>query len=174
MLRLRSPFVLAAALTVAAVLPALGLAGPPVVQEHVNFTSDPYADSLCGIQGSAVDDVVAQFSLYESGATLERLNVTTLFTSTATGKSLEIRSVGARRGSAPIDNGDGTYSIIVTNTGPSANFKLPNGPMVWIDVGLVEFLVTFDQATGDFLSFEVLRISGPREPGCDAIVAVLS
>ena len=130
--------------------------------------------SCTGIDGVSVDRVVATFSADASGATLERLNVRTLFTSNATGKSFEIHSAGARRAAAPIDNGDGTHSIVTQNSGPSPIFKLPNGPMVWHDVGLIEFRLTFDQATGDFVSFEVMRVSGPREPGCDAIVAALT
>jgi hypothetical protein len=42
-----------------------------------------------------------------------------------------------------------------------------------VDVGLVEFRVTFDSATDEFVSFEVLREKGQRPVGCDAIVATL-
>jgi hypothetical protein len=167
-------FFAALAGVLAMALPAVAQAGAPVFREHLNFTSDPFEDELCGIEGISVDRVVATFSADASGATLERLNVRTLFTSSATGKSLEIHSAGARRAAPPVDNGDGTYSIVTQNSGPSPIFKLPNGPMVWHDVGLIEFRLTFDQATGDFVSFEVTRMSGPKEPGCDAIVAALS
>ena len=118
--------------------------------------------------------MVANFKEDASGASLESLNVTTLFTATASGKSMEIRQTGARKASAPIDNGGGTVSVDVTNSGQSSGFKLPNGPPIVLDVGLVEFLVTFDAATGDFVSFEVLRVRGPRPPGCALIVAALT
>ena len=170
--RFRVAAAAAAVLTLA--LPAVAQAGSAVFREHVNFTSEPFADGICGIDGVSVDRVVATFSADASGATLERLNVRTVFTSSATGKSLEIPSAGARRASAPIDNGDGTFSIVTQSSGPSPIFKLPNGPMVWLGVGLIEFRLTFDQATGDFVSFEATRVSGPREPGCEAIVAALS
>lgn len=171
---MRKLIVIASCALAAAALPALALAAAPVFQEHVNFTSDPYADNLCGIPGTAVDDVVAIFTLYEDGASLERGNVLTVFTATATGKSVEIRSAGARQRSAPIDNGDGTYSILVQVTGPSPIFKLPNGPAIVLDVGLVQFRITFDSATDQFLSFEVLRVEGPRPAGCETLVAALS
>ncbi len=61
-----------------------------------------------------------------------------------------------------------------TNSGPSPKFKLLNGPVIVIDVGLIEFRLTFDSATDEFLSFEVLREHGQRPPGCAAIVAALS
>jgi len=43
-----------------------------------------------------------------------------------------------------------------------------------MDVGLIEFRITFDSATDEFLSFEVLREKGQQPPGCDTIVAALS
>jgi hypothetical protein len=165
---------LLAVLGVVAVLPALAAAAPPVFREHVHFTSEPYAENLCEIPGTAVDEVVASFTLYESGATLERLNVLTVFTATASGKSVEIRSTGARRVTAPLDNGDGTYSIIARNTGPSPIFKLPNGPTIVLDVGLVEFRITFDSGTDEFLSFDVVRVEGPRPAGCATLEAALT
>jgi hypothetical protein len=164
----------AATIVVAAAVSALGLAAKPVVNEHVNFTSDPYADNWCGLDGTSVDRVVAHFKEDASGASLETLNVTTFFTATASGKSMEIRQTGARRVSAPTDNGDGTVSVIVTNSGLSPGFKLLNGPPIVLDVGLVEFRVTFDAATGEFVSFEVLRERGQRPPGCALIVAALT
>ena len=174
MRKFRSPAVMVIAVAFAALVPALGFAGPPVVQEHVNFTSDLYDDGWCGIAGVSVDRVVVQYSEDVSGAAIERINVKTLFTATASGKSMEIHQAGARKASAPIDNGDGTYSIILRNTGPSPKFKLPNGPVLVMDVGLVEFRITFDSATDEFLSFEVLRAKGQRPPGCDTIEAALS
>jgi hypothetical protein len=35
-------------------------------------------------------------------------------------------------------------------------------------------VATFDSATGDFLDFQIVKLDGPRTPGCDAIVAALS
>jgi hypothetical protein len=175
MLKLRQLFVaLAVTIVIVTAVPALGLAATPIIHEHFNFTSDPYDDNLCGIDGTSVDRVVVQYSEDASGASIENVNVKTLFAATASGKSLEIQSAGARRASAPIDNGDGTYSIILQNTGPSPKFKLPNGPPLVMDVGLVEFRITFDSATDEFVSFEVLRVKGQRPPGCDQIVAALT
>ncbi|HEY8723926.1 MAG TPA: hypothetical protein VIL92_08730 [Gaiellaceae bacterium] len=79
-----------------------------------------------------------------------------------------------RRSSAPTDNGDGTVSVVATNSGLSPAFKLPNGPPIVLDVGLVEFVLTLDATTGDFISFELLRDRGQHPPGCAAIVAALT
>ncbi len=158
----------------ALVFAAVAVAAAPVVNEHANFTSDPYDDNWCGIDGTSVDRVVAHYKEDESGASITNLNITTLFTATESGKSIEIRSTGLRTSSAPIDNGDGTYSVIATNRGQAPGIKLPNGPVIVLSVGLIEFLVTFDSATGDFLSFEVTRETGQHPPGCALIVAALT
>ncbi len=132
---------------------------------HDHFTSDPYADSWCGLAGTSVDRVVANYTTADESRA--SINVLTTFTVTATGKQLEIRSTGVRLESAPIDNGDGTYSLIFTNAGQSPKFKVPNGPVIGVDVGLIMFDVTFDKATGDFVSFSVVRVAGQR-PGLDS------
>ena len=164
----------AAAAAVATVVPLVGLAAAPVVHEHAHFTSDVYDDQWCGIAGTSVDRVVAQYLERASGASVETLSIATVFTATASGTSMLIRQTGARRAGAPVDNGDGTYSVSFTNTGQSPAFKLRNGPAIVLDVGLVEFLVTFDAATGDFISFDVIRERGLRPPGCDAIIPALT
>ena len=163
---------LAAALLVALAATSAA-AAPPVVNGHDHFVSDPYADNWCGIEGTSVDTVVAHFMERANGASLESINITTLFTATESGKSMEVRQTGTRRAGAPIDNGDGTYSILVTNSGQSPRIKIPQGPPIVLDVGLVQFLITFDSATGDFVAFDVLKEAGPRLPGCAAIIAYL-
>lgn len=162
-----------AAAAVAVIAPVLSVAAAPVVHEHAHFTSEPYDDEWCGIAGTSVDTVVAQYLEQEDGSSVETLNITSVFTATESGKTMVVRSTGARRASAPVDNGDGTYSLFFTNTGASPLFKLPNGPVIVLGVGLVEFRVTFD-ANDEFLSFEVVREEGNRSPGCDLIIAALT
>lgn len=166
---------LAVTLVGALAFTAAAVAGAPVVNEHVNFTSDPYDDNWCGVAGTGVDRVVAHYKEGESGASILNLNVTELFTATESGKSIEIRSTGLRTASAPIDNGDGTYSVIASNRGQSPGIKLPNGPVIVLSVGVVEFLVTFETATGEFVSFDVLRETGQHPPGgCALIIEALT
>ena len=45
-----------AALTI--VVPALGLSGPPVVNDHGSFTDGPYATNFCGVPGTEIDSGV--------------------------------------------------------------------------------------------------------------------
>jgi hypothetical protein len=165
---------LAGAVALMAGVPAFGLAGPPVINEHVNFTSDPYDDSWCGIDGTSVDRVVTHFKLDASGASLENTEIKTLFTATASGKSMLIHTTGAVKVSALIDNGDGTSTAIIETMGTRPQFKLPNGPVLVRSAGKGIFAVTFDSTTGEFISFEVIDLKGPHPPGCDIIVAALT
>ena len=150
----------------------LSAAASAAVIGHAQLTSDPYPDSWCGLVGTSVDKVVANFTTVDESRA--SINVATTFTVAATGKQLEIRSTGVRKEDTPIDNGDGTYSLILTNAGQSAGFKLPNGPVVGLDVGLIMFDVTFDTATGDFISFIQLRVAGQRPALDSQICAALA
>jgi hypothetical protein len=170
---------LAASLVAAAVGGGGAGAAPPVVNGHDHFVSDPYPDEWCGIAGTSVDTVVAHFAEWADETSLEAINITTVFTSTATGKSIVIKQTGARVGGAAVDNGDGTYSVVSSARGQSPKFKIVNGPVLGVDVGNVSFRLTFDAATGEWLGFEdgfeVLKEAGQRPVvECDAIVAALT
>jgi hypothetical protein len=80
---------------------------------HDHFVSDPYADNWCGIDGTSVDDVVANSALDDSRS---NINVKTIYTATASGKSMEIFQEGAWRSGPQVDNGDGTYSVTFSNS----------------------------------------------------------
>ncbi len=129
MVTLKRLFVaVAAAAAVATVVPLYGLAAAPVVHEHAHFTSDVYDDQWCGIAGTSVDRVVAQYVERESGASVETLNIATVFTATASGTSMLIRQTGARHAGAPVDNGDGTYSALFHQHWPVASVQASQRP----------------------------------------------
>jgi len=174
-------FVLAAVIASVVVAVAVNAAGAakPAVNGHDHFVSDPYPDEWCGVEGTSVDTVVAHFMERPDGTSLEAINVTTVFTATDSGKSIIIRETGSRVGSARIDNGDGTYSVISSSRGQSPKFKIVQGPVLGVDVGYVAFRLTFDAATDEWLGFvdgfEVLKEAGQRPVvECDAIVAALT
>lgn len=162
-------FWLLAAATLTAAALALPAAAATIGHDH--FVSDPYADEWCGIPGTSVDRVVANYT--EASEARASINVRTTFT-TVTGKTMEIDATGVRKESTPVDNGDGTFTLTFTNAGQSPKFKLPNGPVIGLDVGLIQFDVVFDSATGDFVSFEVAKVAGQRLPLESAICAALS
>ena len=101
--------VVAAAVALAVTLAALVLVGGAAATAaqigHDHFVSDPYADNWCGIDGTSIDNVVANYTLDGSRTSLR---VMTTFTATASGKSMEILQSGLRTSGSPVDNGDGT------------------------------------------------------------------
>ena len=171
----RRPFIGSLTATLIAVLAfaAVAMAAPPVVNVHVNFTSDPYADNWCGIDGSSVDSVVAHYKEDAGGAFIANLNLTISFTATASGKSMQVHIARVGKATAPIDNGDGTATVLTTTNGVQS-FKLQNGPLFVRSAGNITFAVTFDAVTGDFISFEVVEEHGQFPPGCDQIVVALT
>jgi hypothetical protein len=166
---MRKLILLAGSVALVAMLSLASIAGAAQIG-HDHFTSDPYGDNWCGVEGTSIDYVVANYTLDGSRASI---NVKTIFTATTSGKSMEITQTGVRKASAPTDNGDGTYSVVFLNAGQSPRFKLPTGQVIQ-DTGLLEGVATFDAATDEFLSFEVVKLAGPRSNACDAIVAALT
>lgn len=157
----------AAVVATAAMAFAVGATAAPPSHDH--FVSDPYADGWCGIQGTSVDTVVANYTTDESRVSL---NIRTLFTATASGKSMEIRATGLEEQTVTV-NPDGSSTVLFRNSGQDPGFKLPNGPVLGIDVGFGEGLVTFD-ANGDFVSFQLIKHAGQLPAVCPQIIAALS
>ena len=163
----------ALAIVLAGVAPAFGLAGAPTFNDSFRFTSDPYADGWCGIAGTSIDTVVAHFQVRSNGASLENLNVTTVFTASASSKSMEVHIARVGKTDTAVDNGDGTETILLTNNGLQ-NFKLQNGPLIVRTAGSISFAITLEVGTGDFVSFEVVEEHGQFPAGCALIVEALT
>jgi hypothetical protein len=163
---MRKHVAVAVAATAAMALAGGATAAPP---SHDHFVSDSYADGWCGIQGTSVDTVVANYTPDESRVSL---NVKTLFTATASGKSMEIRTTGLRTQTVTV-NPDGSSTVLFRNSGQAPGFKLPNGPVLGIDVGSSEGVAVFD-ADGNFVSFELVRHTGQLPAVCPQIIAALS
>jgi hypothetical protein len=166
----------AAAMLMGLMASSAGATATAPTVEHFHFTSDPYPTDICGIDVIGVDTVSGMFSVSASGATINAAEVTTVFTNPTSGKSITFMSAGVAKQSAVIDNGDGTSSTVTTVNGLSPKISELNGPPLdGIDTGSITFVVTFETATGDFISFDVLSIKGPRPAvGCDLITAALT
>jgi hypothetical protein len=153
----RKPGQLLVALTAAAAMavavPALGFAGPPVV-------SEPQPGDWCGVvPGTFVDTVVTDFTRDAGGNLIEHVRFTSLFTATATGKSIESSGANTTRSTGPIDNGDGTVSFVTQITGLALKFQIPNGPVLEAangepirSAGVLSIEDIFDAATGDYIT----------------------
>jgi hypothetical protein len=163
-------------LIVALAFPASGAAATAPTPQHFHFTSDPYPANICGIDVLGVDTVNETFFLTASGAIIDALHLTSVFTNPVSGKSITFMSAGVAKSSAPVDNGDGTSSFVTTINGLSPKISGLNGPPLdGIDTGSITFRITFDTATGEIISFDVVSIKGPRPAvGCDLITAALT
>ena len=143
--------------------------GPPVANNHYKFTSDPYAGTWCGqVEGTSVDSVVEHFMQDASGNIVDNVNLTSVFTATATGKSLISSASGTTRSTGPIDNGDGTISFVTNVNGLVLKFQIPNGPVLKSadgeplrSAGVLRIEDVFDAATGDYITTNE-SFSGPH------------
>jgi len=152
--------VAAAVVAVAAAIPAVGLAGQPVVRDHESFVDGPYAADFCGVAGTEIDTGTFTFRLDASGAFHATGTFDGVFTASATGKSLELSSANLDMG-AGVDNGDGTFTFSEQVRGLVLKFKIPNGPVLKdangkpiLGAGLLDSVAVFDIATGDLLSYQ--------------------
>ena len=176
------PIVAAAALLVALVLPAGGLAARPVEGPgHFTFT-DSFPDSICGIAGTSVVNGRENFALWADGTFQDTLGLTQVFTATASGKSAEIQVAVHTTGSLdPIDNGDGTISFVNTKTGLPEKLSIANGPVLSRDAGAVTFTFVWDPVTGIPLYETLSGLHGPHPDltsgfsvFCDVLVSALT
>jgi hypothetical protein len=119
-------------LSAIAVVPALGVTGRPVVNDLIHFADPPGPlDTWCGsVVGRYSDAGVEHYMQDASGNFIDTVHFTSTFTAEATGKSLEANGTGTARSSGPIDNGDGTVSLVTQFTGLALQFKVPNGPIL--------------------------------------------
>lgn len=160
--------VLAAAVAVVAAIPAAGVAGQPVIREHGSFVDGPYAGTACGeVEGTYVDTGRFTFRQDASGAFHATEYGKSVFTASATGKSVEFAHAGVDMGTG-VDNGDGTVTFTEHSAGLAVTFKIVNGPMLksadgkpLIGAGGIDAVVTIDIATGDLISLEE-TVHGPH------------
>ena len=148
-------------------------AAPPIDQGQFHFDSGPYASNLCGLDGTEDDVVVGSFVAFANGFNVNPTNAISTFTATSTGKTVQFRMAGNVIVQPAVDNGDGTFTQLITVTGTSSVYKLVNGPVIVKDIGSITFASTFD-SQGNDLGFSVVKVAGPRPPGCSAIVAALT
>lgn len=170
---------LVGALVLASVASTAG-AAPLTDRFHDSF-SDTFPDNICGIDGTSAITVVANVQVFADGTFKLQLNQKNTFTSAATGKSVSINFAAQQVNFGPIDNGDGTVTFVTTFKGLPEQIKLPNGPVLSRDVGVIGFADTFDATTGDFLGETVSPNRGPHPDAdsgftlfCDVIVPALS
>ncbi|MFY9579251.1 MAG: hypothetical protein WAQ33_07990 [Gaiellaceae bacterium] len=161
---------LTAGLAVALALPASG-AGRWVTNAHFTI-HDTFADNTCGIDGTTVMNGVENFRQSADGSFTDIASFKAVFTATASGKSIELQVAQQLTGSdTPVDNGDGTVTFSFTFKGLPEKLKIPNGPILSRDAGIVTFHQTFDATTGAFISQTLSGEKGPH-PDLDSGFAI--
>jgi hypothetical protein len=149
---------IAMAAVVAIAVPALGTAGPPVVNEHFRPPPDVHPSTWCGtVAGTAVDTVVEHYMEDADGTFIDNVRFTRVFTATATGKSIVSSTAGVAKVDIT-DNGDGTISFVNKMTGLVLKFQIANGPVLKAangepirSAGVLTITDVFDAATGDYI-----------------------
>jgi hypothetical protein len=163
------------AVLVALALPAAGVAAAPVTVEPLYMPPTAAgSDNICGVDVTVVNSASGVFVEEPSGAEIVAGRSQTVFTNPSSGKSITFTQAGVGRSSATVDNGDGTFTSTFTVNGTSPKIQIVGGAPIGIDTGSITFAITTD-ASGHFLSFDVVSVKGPRPAGgCDVIVAALT
>lgn len=174
--------ILAAIIAVAATLPAAATAGKPVIFDHESFVDGPNPVSWCGVvDGTEVTTGTFTFRQGASGDFHATQRQTSVFTASATGKSIEASVAGVDMGSG-VDNGDGTVTFTEKTAGLAVTFKVPNGPILkdangkpLLGAGVIDDVATFDIATGDLISFqETYDGPHPQRDGVDVCTPTIA
>jgi hypothetical protein len=151
-------------------------AAKPVLSVHGgSITHPPIPMTWCDeVEGTAVETDVVQIRADARGNWLQNARSTTVFTATATARSIEYSSAGLVRVSE-IDNGDGTVTFVSKGAGVKLLFKIANGPVFRAasggplrSAGAREFRTTIDASTGELLSFTE-SVHGPDPFDDDAV-----
>jgi hypothetical protein len=166
---------------VAVLMPGSGVAAKPVFYSHANFR-DTFPDEICGVPGTSFVRGVDNATIYADNTFKDAFTMIQTFTATASGKSIRIHVASqVSENAEPIDNGDGTITFINTFKGLPEQLKIPHGPVLIRDAGVVTLTQTYDANTGDFISQTVSGEKGPHTDldsdfaiFCDVIVPALT
>jgi hypothetical protein len=167
------------ALAVLLALPGGALAAKPTFHDH--FT-DTVPDSGCGVFGTSVVtfDQIGRLS-FDANGNLVALKITgevTIVFTADDGRSATLHVAGQSTGSF-VDHGDGTATVVNTYKGLPEQIRGGGGSVATRDAGLLSFVTTFDIATGEVISADVVE-HGPHPEAdsdfalfCDAFLAAL-
>lgn len=164
------------AVAIALAVPAAGLAGTAtVIPFHGN---EPGSLDLCGLHLDTTFHFNGVIVMKPSGASINAGEFTSIWTNPATGKSIMVHGSVMFMNGPPVDNGDGTISFIGAGDGAYL-VKDTHGAPISIDAGRTTTRVTFDAATGAFLSVQLLSVAGnqsdtPADSSCDTLVPALT
>ena len=161
---------LVALIAALAVVPGTALgASPEVFHDHFSDTFENV--DVCGVNVDVVSEGVFTDKLFfDQDGNFVRFMSTVSGTNTLTadnGKSVVVHFSNQFTDIDPIvDEAAGTITFVTTFKGLPEMIKTPHGPVLLRDAGLISFADTFDLATFDFISSEVI-VKGPH-PDADS------
>ena len=159
---------LCGALLTALVLPASGVAAKIVAHFHESFTEVVPNDEICGISGTSVLRGMDNVQVFANGTFKDESTFRAIFTAAESGKSVELFVANQVSGTEePIDNGDGTITFVATVKGLPEKLKIPHGPTLTRDAGIVTQATTFLVNPDGSLTFVSSSFSNEKGPHPD-------
>jgi hypothetical protein len=153
---------LVALVTALAIVPGTALGAKPIAQFHDHFT-DSFSDVICEIPVDVEIVVTDNFFLYADDSFKDTASFRATVTNPENGNAVIISNAGQVSGPPPIiDEAAGTITFLTNFKGLPERIQTAQGPVLLRDAGFVQFADTFDLATGDFISSEVVFIKGPH------------
>ena len=117
-------------LAAVAVASAVGLAAPAAGSATPRQAEPPRPGMWCGVvPGTFVDTVTTDVEHATGGGAIEHVTSRTVFTASATGRSIVASGASTAKTTGPIDNGDGTYGFVTTDAGLVLKFQVLDGPV---------------------------------------------
>jgi hypothetical protein len=151
----------AALITLVAVLPGTASAAKPIEQFHDHFT-DSFSDEICGIAVDVDLVVTDNFFLYADGTSKDTSSVRVTFTNPANGNSVLLSNAGQISAPSPVvDEEAGTITFINSFKGLPEKIQTAHGAVLLRDAGVITFADTFDLETGEFISSQTI-VKGPH------------
>jgi len=139
-----------------------------VAHFHESFTEVVADDEICGIAGSSVLRGMDNVQVFADGTFKDQSTFRAIFTASESGRSVELFVANQVSGpEEPIDNGDGTITFVATVKGLPEKLKIPHGPTLSRDAGIVTQTTTFLVNPDGSLTFVSGSFSNEKGPHPD-------
>ena len=181
--KLLRAFLLVSALALA-IAPA-GAIGAKPDRLHQRVFEFFEADNVCGLTvDTTVSGVFTDLAFVDKDGNLVRfLNLSSIRVTItdADGDSVVVQNAGLFESREVVDEAAGTISFFSTFKGLPEKIQTPKGPVLLRDAGIATFVDTFDLATGEFISSDVIVVKGPHpeldsdfEAFCEVVTEALA
>jgi hypothetical protein len=120
-----------------------------------------FPDEVCGISVMHEVHFIDNFGSKADGSSFDAGQVVETFTA-ANGRGVKITfDAGLEENAAPINNPDGTTTLVFTYSGLDVKTQAVGGPVLEQGTGRIQVTVVLD-ATGNLVSFNVAVLAGPN------------